>query len=64
MRSRPDRRHITALEIRASDLLPGKTTDSFQINGLPHFPHISEGICGNFPPGELSGRATREHRAR
>lgn len=34
MRSRPDRRHITALEIRASDLLPGKTSDSFQINGL------------------------------
>jgi hypothetical protein len=30
----------------------------------PHFPHISEGICGNFPLGELSGRATREHRAR
>ncbi len=24
-----------------------------------HFPHISEGICGNFPLGDLSGNATR-----
>jgi DNA-binding transcriptional regulator YdaS (Cro superfamily) len=24
-----------------------------------HFPHISECISGNFPPGDLSGRTTR-----
>ena len=29
-----------------------------QMRDVPHFPHISDGICGNFPPGDLSGRAT------
>ncbi len=29
------------------------------LNYSAHFPHISEGICGNFPPGDLSETATR-----